>query len=232
MTKICVSLIERNLSDLLAGANEAKSKGAELIEIRLDHFEEDISDYLFNELKRLRKEVNLPFIITVRPIFEGGVFSRDEKERYHFLEKAIKMGFDYIDLEYSIEEKNKINLINRTKEQGVKTIISSHNFTSHPKKEEIFERLTACWGSNGDIAKVVVPCNTLEDVTDIIWAAKEGKRVGVDHCIMGTGSQGHISRILAPYYGSEMVYCSLSESKKVTEGQLSISILRKLWSNL
>ncbi len=232
MTKICVSLIEMNLSDLLAGANEAKSKGADLIEIRIDYLKRGYSESLFDQLSILRNEVNLPIIITVRPIFEKGLFSGHENERIRLLEKALEAGFDYIDLEYSIEEKDRINLINKAKEQGVKTIISSHNFNSPPKKEEIFERITACWGSNGDLAKVVVPCNTLEDVNDILWASKEANRVGVEHCIMGAGSQGHISRILAPYYGCEMVYCSLSKSKEVTEGQLSISVLRELWSNL
>jgi 3-dehydroquinate dehydratase type I len=232
MTRICVSIIENNLSDLMAGANEAKSKGAEMIEVRLDHLENDISESVFDDLLKLRKEVDLPFIITIRPISEGGHFSGDEGQRLQFLNLAIEKGFDIIDLEYSIDEAKKIELLKKAKDHKVSTIISSHNFTSPPSKEEIFERITACFGANGDFAKLVVPCNSLEDVNDILWAAKEAEKVGVEHCIMGTGSKGHISRILAPYYGCELVYCSLSESKRVAEGQVPVSILKEIWKNL
>ena len=232
MTNICVSLIERSFSDIRAVIDEIRSQGAEVIEIRLDFLEDPLKEPTLNALLDIRKEVNIPFIITVRPTSESGHFKGDEDIRIQLLSHAMEIGFDYVDLEFSIEDDKRTILIEKAKELGIKTIISSHEFATSPSKEVIFERIFACHKTKGDIAKVIAPCSTLEDVNDILWAANKANQKGYDHCVMGLGPNGHITRILAPYIGSEMVYCSLKEAKKVAEGQVPISTLKEIWKNL
>jgi 3-dehydroquinate dehydratase len=49
---------------------------------------------------------------------------------------------------------------------------------------------------------------------------------------MGLGTFGHITRILSPAMGCEMVYASLAEDKKVIEGQVDVKTLLEMWNIL
>jgi 3-dehydroquinate dehydratase type I len=232
MTEICVSLIEKNLADTIAAANEAKSKGANIIELRLDFIDDIQLESIFDELLDLKNEVSLPFIITIRPDYEGGLFSEDEDMRIQLLHHVIARGFDFIDLEFSMEVDQRDHLISEAKEHGVKTIISSHNFTTATTKEVILERLDACHKVQGDMVKVVCPTNTIDHVNDVLWAAGEARKKEYSYSVMGFGPYGHVTRILAPYTGCEFVYCSIKDSRESAEGQVSISTLKGIWSSL
>lgn len=232
MTQICVSLVEKKLSDIIVSSVNCKSKGADIVEIRLDHLDEPLGESLLDNLSDIRMNVDLPFLITVRPTFEGGQYSGNEDDRISLINYAISKKFDFIDIELSMDDEKRRQLIANAKEAKVKSIISSHDFMTRPTKEEILDKITACNDSKGDYAKVVCDCQSIDDVQNILWAAMVVKNMKLPYSIMGTGPYGHITRILGPVMGSEIVYSSLDFGLKAQAGQVPISSLRGIWDIL
>lgn len=69
-TKLCVALTGTSVREQLAQAYEAKRRGADVVEIRLDYLE----DFLLNpaqNLSNLITNCSLPAIVTFRPVWEG-----------------------------------------------------------------------------------------------------------------------------------------------------------------
>ena len=232
MPQICVSLVEKKLSDIIAASVSCKYKGAEMVEIRLDHLEKVPTESTLDALYDIKMNLDLPFLITIRPRFEGGQFNGSEYDRISLLDYAISKKFDYVDIELPIDDEKRWALISKAKENGVKSIISSHDFKAQPTKEEILDKLIACNNSNGDYAKVVCDCQSIDDVQNVIWAAMVVKNMKLPYSIMGTGPFGHLTRILAPLMGSMIVYSSLEFGLESEVGQIPISSLRGIWDIL
>ena len=101
--KICVSIIPKNVEEAKKLEEEAKRKGADLIEIRLDRLYSD------SNLEEIKNHANIMKIGTLRSSNQGGMFSGSENARFQTLLNASKAGFDYIDIEDSVENlENKI----------------------------------------------------------------------------------------------------------------------------
>ena len=229
---ICVSVFEKNVSEVIVSCVSAKSKGADIIELRLDFLTQQLTNSTLDGLYDVRQNVDVPFIVTIRPTFEGGHFSKNEDERIALLSYAISKKFDYVDIELSIEDEIRRKLIESARESNVKSIISSHDFATQPTKEEILDRITACHESKGDFAKVVCNCQSIDDAQNVLWAAMVVKNMKLPYSIMGTGPFGHITRILGPIMGSRIVYSSLDFVMESQEGQVPITPLKGMWDIL
>ncbi len=232
MSLICVSLVENSLSDMMKAADKCKSLGADVIEIRLDYFKEPISSPTLESLSKLKEKTGLSTILTLRPKEEGGNFEGDEQKRLAILGEAIVSGFDYIDLEIKMDEKKRDELIANAKKSGVKTIVSYHDFQGTPAWKEIFNQIKECADTGADIAKVVYYNKSIFDALNVLKAGSAAKNVNYNFTAMGMGPYGHITRILAPRIGCEIVYASLEEGKEASEGQIDIMTLKETWKLL
>ena len=232
MTMICVSLIDKTVSSLTASAKECKALGADLIEIRLDYIKEPVSIKTLKRLSQLHKADTPKTILTIRPTWEGGKFEGFEERRIDMLEDGIKLGFDYVDIELNMDELKRKQLIEKAKKNGVKTIISYHNFEKTPVWKEIFNLIKECANNGGDIAKLVFNNNSYSDALSILKACSAAHNLNYKFSVMGMGPLGHITRILAPALGCEMVYASLGVDKNVVEGQVDIKTLLEMWNIL
>ena len=232
MSLICVSLVENTLSDLMKAADKCKSLGADIIEVRLDRLKEPLSSTTLEKLSKLKENTELPTMLTLRPKWEGGNFEGNEERRWAILEEAIEIGFDYIDLEFKLDDKKKNQLMAKAKENHVKTIVSYHNFQETPPWKEIFNQIKECADTGADIAKVVYYNKSINDALNILKAGSATKNIDHNFTAMGIGPQGHITRILAPAIGCEIVYASLEEGKEASEGQIDIMTLKQTWNLL
>ncbi|UCE37986.1 MAG: type I 3-dehydroquinate dehydratase [Thermoplasmata archaeon] len=232
MTLVCVSLAEQSVTDLVSQADLCKSLGANLIELRLDKLKEPISSSILNRLSEIKKDTGLPLILTIRPYWDGGDYKEDEEKRTALLEEAITTGFDYIDLELKMEGNLRDPLIALAKKEEIKTIISYHDFFKTPSWSEIFALIKQCKETEGDIAKVVLTSNNFEDVLNVTKGGKTAKDLNHKYTVMGMGSYGQFTRVLAPLIGCEMVYAAVDPEKKVEDGQVDIRTLLELWDAL
>lgn len=232
MSLICVSLIEKSVSDLLESAEKSKSLGADLIEIRSDYLEVDLNSEVLQDLLEVKTKIGLPVIFTLRPVWEGGEFNGPEEKRLAILEEAIDLGFDYVDLELKLKSDKRAELIDKARLHQLKSIVSYHDFETTPASDEILTLIEQCASSEADLAKVVFNCSKYLDTIEILRSGVAAKERDFKFTVMGIGKFGHITRVLAPLVGCEIVYANLTQYKQVVEGQIDIVSLLGLWKSL
>ncbi|XP_022723003.1 bifunctional 3-dehydroquinate dehydratase/shikimate dehydrogenase, chloroplastic isoform X2 [Durio zibethinus] len=98
-TLICTPIMADSIDKMVTDMAKAKDSTADLVEIRLDCLK---SFNPYEDLKVLIKECPLPTLFTYRPVWEGGEYDGDEKERLDVLRLAMELGADYIDVELKV----------------------------------------------------------------------------------------------------------------------------------
>jgi len=228
MSLICVTLTGESVSEFFESARKCKALGADLFELRLDFLKENATEHSLSELSRLKDEVGLPVILTIRPSWEGGSYGSSEESRLALLGKGIELGFDYIDLELKTEDARRNEIINKAIESGVTTIVSHHDYIETPSSKDILFLMKQCLEADGDIAKVVTTAHEFMDGVDVILAGKEAKSQNLRFTVMGMGRFGYLTRFLGPVAGCEMVYASLERGEEAVYGQVDIQTLNSI----
>ena len=186
---------------------------------------------LDSSLISFRTGIELPVILTCRPVSQGGYYPGAEKERISVLSKAIKSGVSWIDLEIDIEPKDRTKLVklagNSTK------IISSRHYDEYPNSPaDIVEEISEISDSGG-IIKVVFNTGGKKDALklfDVAWQTKDsGKKLS----IMGIGAGGDWTRIHAPLLNQEIVYTTMESGWHLSQqGRINTSDLKTAWELL
>ena len=94
MMRVCVSLVEDGVKEAVAAGLIAQAKGADLLEVRFDKMAK-----LPEDLSAFRK-LTLPRIATLRTEGQGGSSQHGDEERLRFFRRAIRIGFENVDIEY------------------------------------------------------------------------------------------------------------------------------------
>jgi len=210
---IAVPLTDRNFKERI---REAKEKGANIVELRVDQFSKTDPDYVL-DLLRTAKEEGLKTILTVRSPEEGG---REVANRREIFEKVAPES-DYADVELSsrdliIPVRNAVS-----KGEGC-LIVSFHNFDLTPANWIIREVLRE-GHRYGGIPKVAVKANSYEDVARLLCVGNQEK---YEKILIAMGDIGKISRLAGFIFGSVISYASLGES--LAPGQLPLEEMVKL----
>lgn len=173
--------------------NFCREKGADIIELRVDLFENKDPIFVLNCIRKVQ-HAGLKTILTVRSEKEGG----SEVENRLEIFAACSPKSDYTDIELSSQE-----LISQVRDMvrsaGKKLIISYHNFELTPQAwilKEIF-RESRRWGA--DIVKISVRANSYEDTARLLCLGKEeeGEKI-----LIAMGEYGKISRVAGFVFGS------------------------------
>jgi 3-dehydroquinate dehydratase type I len=202
---------------------EAERKGADFIEIRLDLLSPDMN------LEDIATYTNIIKIGTNRSSSQGGKFSENEEARFKTLSNTSKAGFDYIDIEDSVE--NLEAKIESLKDQGSKIIISHHNIVSTPTLTELEKTLNKNSEFKGDVYKIVTTAKSIEDslvTLDFLNSASKNFKI----VCFAMGDYGKISRIASPFFGGFFTIASLNKGDETAKGQLTIGELKKIYQTL
>ena len=195
---------------------EAKEKGADLVELRVDQFSRTEVEYV-SDLLSLAKEEGLGTILTVRAEEEGG---RRVSNRREIFEKLAPES-DYADVELSAREE--IVLVrNAVARGGGRLIVSYHNFELTPASWILREILREGHRFGG-IPKVAVKANSYEDVSRLLCVGNQEK---YEKILIAMGDLGRISRLAGFVFGSVITYASLGRS--LAPGQLPLEEMVKL----
>ncbi|QLY80889.1 type I 3-dehydroquinate dehydratase [Clostridium intestinale] len=231
LPKICVPMVGESLSELLEEANYLKDLDVDIVEWRVDFFEH-VTD--IEKVKQALKEIrevlkNKPIIFTFRSKREGGEKEISSKF-YVELNKAASETklVDIIDVELFNEEKDVNKLVEIAHLNDVAVIISNHDFDKTPAKEEIISRLRKSDELGGDIPKIAVMPNSVEDVITLLDATRIVKEQYVNGPIitMSMAGKGVISRVSGELFGSALTF---GAAKKVSApGQISVVDLRNI----
>ena len=228
ISKICVPIVDKTEEEILESAKKITETKADLVEWRVDWFDEIFDFEKVQEVLGKLREVlgDRPILFTCRTANEGGQISLT-KEQYICLNQcAIESRHaDLVDVEVFGYQEAVKELVTFAHKYDVKVVGSNHDFHATPKKEEIIRRLIFMQELGADIPKIAVMPQNKQDVLTLLSATEEMVR---EHDLapvvtMSMGPQGVISRIAGKVFGSAMTFGTVGKAS--APGQLDVAEL-------
>lgn len=234
MPKICIPLTSSLTTELVKECGRALVDGADLVEWRADFFEHLLSpESLTDTLEEIRAAVgNLPLLFTVRTKEEGGNASLALEEYKSIVATALLTGHvDIIDLEFSKDKEVLRELIALAKEQGARVLLSSHNFSKTPPKDELVSLLLDMQDFGADLPKVAVYPQNRKDVLTLLQATEEfSQQATTPFVTLSMSWLGSISRVAGEFFGSAITFGAGVNAS--APGQIDAVKLRKVLETL
>ncbi len=218
---ICVAVSAKNMDSAIKKSSEAIEKGASLVEIRIDHFENPNEA----DFEKLRNEIKSKLILTVRKPDEGGKCPFEENQRLELLQKCIYANPYAVDLEFSIKTTQLTNLIQLAKKNEVKVILSYHDFKKTPSVEYMKEKILDAVKKKGDYVKTIGTASSIEDNLKMLSLPQFARKNQIQIIAFAMGRKGIISRILSPIFGAAFTFAALDEP--TAPGQISIEEMKR-----
>ena len=212
---ICLTLSGPTILDNLKALNDNKDC-VDICELRLDL----LSPSEVCKAADFPSMVDIPVILTLRRVSDGGTCTLQEKARRSLLIETMKNGgFSYVDIE---DDVKKSDVEEAAHSLGMKVIRSYHDFEGVPA--DIFSRVHSL-ASRGDVAKIAVTPHSTADVMTLFRINEELK--SVPKIIIGMGEWGVATRILYKKMGSILTFGS--NGKAVAPGMISARELKYLY---
>lgn len=204
---ICVSISS------LGEIRKLTGMALELIELRLDLMDADPGE-IYPVIPS-----GLKTIATCRP------GRQKDAKRSDLLKAAIDLGANMVDIELEAEGSYLEELHGHAKEKGAEVIVSYHQFDATPDREFLAAQYQRCLERGGDIAKVATQIQDRQDLLNLLSLYQlPGRKV-----ILGMGPLGRVSRVIAPYLGSEFTFASPGSGLETAPGQLDFRQLTEIY---
>lgn len=226
--KICVPIVGVTREEILAAAENIKSTKADVVEWRVDWYE-NIFDFTKTEatMQTLREVLGeMPILFTFRTSKEGGEKAIETEAYVELNQNAAKTGLvDLVDVEAFTGDDVVKTVVEIAHENGVKVIASNHDFHKTPAKEEIVSRLRKMQELGADIPKIAVMPQNKKDVLTLLAATEEMVSEYADRPIitMSMSGTGVISRLCGEVFGSALTFGAVG--KVSAPGQMRIEDL-------
>ncbi|MGJ7919645.1 type I 3-dehydroquinate dehydratase [Neobacillus sp. LXY-4] len=227
--KIIIPLVGANEGQILQEAEYVKSLQPDVVEWRVDLFEqvEDLPS-VQKMVSKIREVIgDILLLFTFRSHKEGG--NKVISDSFYVLlnQAAIRSEkIDLIDVELFNEAKNIEAIVSLAKKHGVFVIMSNHDFEKTPVKDEIVNRLRKMQEYGADIPKIAVMPTSVADVITLLDATDTMKTQYADRPIitMSMGGTGVISRLAGEVFGSAFTFGAGSAAS--APGQIPVKELR------
>ena len=216
VTRLVVS-IQAGSEDELARASLDRAARADIVELRIDGIDRP-------DLERLRDlgpKLGKPLLLTCRSAREGGAFSGTESERLAILERAIALGFEYVDFEIDALSAP----LQRRSE--TKLVLSHHDFQSFPPDVEA--KVVRALELGADVVKIAARVPSLEGSLRLARAGEKARQAGKSFVPVPLGPAGTSARILATRLGAAFTYAPIAASKATGPGQIPLDELLDLY---
>lgn len=229
--KICVPLVAKTKEEFLKSAEALCEINLDLVEIRIDHFNdvenlENVKD-LIKSLRETLKDI--PLLFTFRSLKEGGE-KEVSVEYYKTLNIEIaKTGLvDLIDVELFTGDETVTEIVEKVHSAGVKIVMSNHDFNKTPEREEIVRRLCKMQELNADLPKIAVMPKSAGDVLKLLCATNDmvTKYAETPIITMSMGGLGVISRIAGETFGSALTFGAAGKAS--APGQVDVENLTSI----
>lgn len=235
MPKICIPIMGKTLEGLKAEIEALQGLEYDVIEWRMDHFDDIMEETKAVEASALVYEMlkDTPILATFRTATEGGE-KAIEKEAYVSLNKAIiaSGNCDLIDVECFTGEEEVKAIVDFAHEHNVFVVMSNHDFDKTPSYEEIISRLKLMQERNADIPKIALMPTSKNDVLTVLKATLDMHEMYADRPIitMSMASDGIISRLAGEVFGSALTFGAAKVAS--APGQINVKDLKTVLSIL
>ena len=182
----------------------------DLFEVRIDLIGDNWTD--------VARQLKKPWIACNRMVEEGGKWEGNEARRIERLLQAIELGAKIVDIEYNA--KNVENIIKLIKKRA-ECLLSFHDFQKTPSLDVLKQIVNKELKAGADICKVVTTAQTFEDNLAVMRLFSEFPDTKMVAFAMGT--QGFISRVMAPLIGAHFTYGAVKKGTESAPGQLPVS---------
>ena len=229
--KICVPIVGVTREEILAAAENIKSTKADVVEWRVDWYE-DIFDFTKTEatMQALREVIGeMPILFTFRTSKEGGEKAIEAQPYKELNIAAAKTGYvDLVDVEAFTGDEIVKAIVAAAHECGVKVVASNHDFNKTPEKDEIVRRLCKMQELGADIPKIAVMPTCRRDVLTLLCATEEMYTEHADRPIitMSMAGTGLISRLCGEVFGSALTFGAAKKAS--APGQAAVNDLNNM----
>lgn len=231
---VCIPVTAVKKDEIIAQIKELGNEKVEMIEWRVDFFEEidsmnSIRD-VFDQIKDYVKDSIL--VYTYRSEKQGGTGKHDKDSIYDIHQVAAECGVaDFIDIEY-FASKNPKKEIAELQEKGAYIITSHHDFDETPGTEIISCLLEEMNHSGADVVKIALMPQNIYDVLTVLEVTAKFHEVFPEKPLitMSMGPLGSISRVAGEYFGSCVTFGCAKEAS--APGQLPYKKLGKILEEL
>jgi len=217
--RICVPITGRNLGEFIGNMEKARRLSG-LVELRSD-FIEGLQP---SDVSLIRKKAVQESIFTCRKKTEGGKFGGREQQRIAILNEALGLSFNYVDIELSTLQEDKIDLSRKGK---TKLIVSHHDFEGTPNEIVLRKIIGDMKERNPDIIKVATQVINPEDNYKLFRLMLDDS-IGLPRILIGMGKLGEITRIIGPILGNYLTFASMN-NQVTAQGQIDINQLRRIY---
>ncbi|MGX7197636.1 type I 3-dehydroquinate dehydratase [Enterococcus olivae] len=232
--KICVPLVGNTTEELQLEAEKANQTAADIIEWRVDYFEnvhvmEDVLDALTVIREALPQKV---LLFTFRTKEEGGEKAMTLTEYQQLcLSAAASQKIDLIDVELARVEFLGRGFVAALKENKVKIIMSSHDFEKTPDDATLVFRINVMNQFGADIGKLATMPQQLQDVLRIMGIVSKARGFNqLPLAVMAMGDLGKVTRITGEITGSVFTFGSLDQAS--APGQIPVAQLKEILETL
>lgn len=208
---ICISIAQESRRLALADMLNAAQMGADLLEVRLDCFENQA------EPKELLQARRKPVIFSCRRREDGGGWSGSEEERVMLLKKAIISDADYCELEQDIADQVR-------RFGPCQRVVSYTNLGETPADiGDIYESLQR---KQADVIKLTCKARTPEEAWPLVQLLAKAKTPTV---VVGLGRPGLMLTILGRKFGAPWTVAALEKGVEAYPGQPTIRELDSVY---
>lgn len=227
--KVCVPIVGVTKNEILEAARHILDTEADLVEWRVDWFEEVFD---FDAVKEAAKELrtilkDIPLLFTFRTLTEGGEKAIEQTQYAKLNQMIAKSGYvDLLDVELFTGEDTVKAIIDTAHQAGVKVIASNHDFKKTPPKTELIYRLRKMQDLGADIPKIAVMPQNKRDVLTLLSATEEMMTDYADRPLitMSMAGTGMISRLCGEVFGSAITFGAVGKAS--APGQIGIKDLK------
>jgi len=230
MSYLVVSIAAESIEQAVQQARSAVQAGAQLLELRLDYFDQLSTDGARAAISAVRSGLCRPvgLIVTCRDFRQGGARNHPLSDRLEALIAAVEASVEYVDLEYENfavpETRQKIEqaLYRRPKTH---LILSAHDFHGRfADIDKLYRDIVAICPEA--IPKLVYTANHINDCFEAfdLLHNSDGNRI-----VLCMGPAGVITRILAAKLGGFVTFAAAEPTQATAPGQLTIDELKGLY---
>jgi len=227
--KICLPIVGKCQQDIIKQAQSFESFQYDLVELRIDFYENIQNDEdVVCLLKQLREILSCPILLTYRSLREGGNIQLSDLEYKHLVKVVCESQcIDIVDIELMSGNELVFELIDLAHQNDVKVILSNHDFDQTPSVLDMKERLEKMEILGGDILKIAVMPRTKKDVIQLLNVTMDmSERLKKPIVTMSMGELGVISRICGELTGSAITFASAGQAS--APGQIAVTDMNLL----
>lgn len=201
----------------------------DVLEWRMDGLDALSPELATQGLSLVKSEISTPIIATIRTSKEGGSFPYEDA-LYEACVTAVMTGLrpetDAIDVE--LERAPAPRLIEKARALGLSVIVSFHDFSRTPKKEDIVSRFLTMKARHASIGKIAVMAHSREDACTMMDAMAQVHKTAPDFPFIGIsmGPCGQVTRTEGGKAGSILTFASAGEAS--APGQIALADMRRI----